>query len=159
MEVHPRRWPIPHAAVSQAQTALQFRSSELSLRSQRDMDKVITIITKENKMANKSSKACTILLLSFTNVIFLFLFLKWVEKKIMTRTYQCLVPAKAVKVGAWEAGHTAAQTPQIVSLSCSPLPTAPYPGADPKVWQSLAPLCCSVPQSRGSRLLDHGSPA
>lgn len=57
------------------QTALQFRSSELSLRRQSAMDNVITTITKENKVANKSCKACSLLLLSFTKVICLFL--KW----------------------------------------------------------------------------------
>lgn len=58
------------------QTALQFRSSELSLRWQCDMDNVITIITKENTVANKSSKTCILVLLNLTNIICLFLFLK-----------------------------------------------------------------------------------
>lgn len=58
------------------QTGLQFRSAELSLRWQHDIDNVITIMTKENKVDHESYKTYILLLLSLTKFIYLFLLLE-----------------------------------------------------------------------------------
>lgn len=62
---------ITHAGIFQIQTTLQFRSSELPLRLQCDMDYIITIIQVKTKC-----KTCILLLLSLTNAVCLSMFLK-----------------------------------------------------------------------------------
>lgn len=63
------------------------------------------VITKQNKIANKSSKTCILLLLSLTNVIWLLLFLKWVGKKIYgLREPEHISVMSWLKLWRWEHG-------------------------------------------------------
>lgn len=108
-------------------------------------------------------KTCILLLLSLTNAVCLFMFLKWVEKNNCSlRKSEHSSLSSLLKLWRWEHGRLVTEHPGACGLSssCSPLTMAPGSGADPKVWQSsAASLLLAASYPRGSRLLDHRSPA
>lgn len=139
------------------QTALQLRSSELPLRQHCDMDYIITIISRENKMWNLY---LTIAELPQCSLTFHISQASGKNAYGLRKSEHTNI-SSLLKLWRWDHGKLVTEQPGACRLCLQAAvhsPWHPGSGADPKVWQSSASsLLLTASDPRGSRLLNHRS--